>query len=354
MKNIETHEIANIFPLMKKCEFDSLKADIVANGLLEPIWLYEGKILDGRNRFIACQEASVAIQTREYSGSDPVRLVFSLNKERRHLDKSQLACVAVEALPHFEAEARKRQLRTAENREKVLVPELVPEQESRNIVSERFEVNPHYVSDAKKIKDVNPELFTKVATGEVSLTQALRQVKKEEAKAAPQLPDGKYRIIYADPPWSYGNTQPDYHTEQRDHYGVMSLADICALPIKDMAEDNSVLFLWVTSPILEESFQVIKAWGFKYKTSFVWDKVKHNMGHYNSVRHELLLVCTRGACTPDVAKLFDSVVTQERTAHSEKPAIFYEIIETIYTYGKRIELFARNKRDGWDAYGNQA
>jgi N6-adenosine-specific RNA methylase IME4 len=110
----------------------------------------------------------------------------------------------------------------------------------------------------------------------------------------------------------------------------------------------------VTSPILEESFQVIRAWGFKYKASFVWDKVHHNMGHYNSVRHEFLLVCVRGSCQPDVRKLFDSVQSIERTEHSKKPAEFYGIIETIYTNGDRLEMFARNPREGWKGYGHQA
>jgi hypothetical protein len=75
----------------------------------------------------------------------------------------------------------------------------------------------------------------------------------------------------------------------------MPIAELCALDVKARAADDAVLFLWVTSPMLEVSFQVIKAWGFQYKTSFVWDKVKHNFGHYNSLRHEFLLICTRGS-----------------------------------------------------------
>ncbi len=163
----------------------------------------------------------------------------------------------------------------------------------------------------------------------------------------------KYRIIYADPPWKYGNAMPEYVTEPQDYYILMDTADICAMPIKDIAEENAVLFMWTTSPHLPEALEVVKAWGFVYKTTFVWDKIKHNMGHYNSVRHEFLLVCTRGACTPDVKKLFDSVVSIERTEHSKKPEFFREIIETLYIYGNRIELFARQAPDGWDVFGNQ-
>ena len=79
----------------------------------------------------------------------------------------------------------------------------------------------------------------------------------------------------------------------------------------------------------------------------------HNMGHYNSVRHEFLLVCTRGSCTPDNVQLFDSVQSIERTEHSKKPEAFRKIIETLYTNGSRIELFAREKHDGWQSWGNE-
>jgi N6-adenosine-specific RNA methylase IME4 len=99
---------------------------------------------------------------------------------------------------------------------------------------------------------------------------------------------------------------------------------------------------------------VFTAWGFAYKASFVWDKVKHNMGHYNSVRHEFLLVCTRGSCTPDAAQLFDSVQSVERTAHSAKPEIFRTIIDTLYPIGRRLELFARGQAAaGWSIWGNE-
>lgn len=176
---------------------------------------------------------------------------------------------------------------------------------------------------------------------------------KQAVENTPPLPSDKYRVIYADPPWKYGNTMPDYFTEQADHYVLMTVKEICEMPVKDIAEDNAVLFLWVTSPILRESFDVVSAWGFEYKSSFVWDKIAHNMGHYNSVRHELLLVCTRGSCTPDIAKLFDSVQSIERTQHSEKPEYFRHIIDTLYPNGKRIELFARKQVANWETYGNE-
>lgn len=210
------------------------------------------------------------------------------------------------------------------------------------------------------IASVPEELFeefiatTKTDDKELTTSGAMRfsrEINKETNP--PPIPQDKYRIIYADPPWKYGNTMPDYMGVQDDHYQTMTIRELCDMPIKDIAQDNAVLFLWVTSPILEEAFEIIKAWGFEYKSSFVWDKVKHVMGHYNSVRHEFLLVCTRGSCQPDNKRLFDSVVTEERTEHSRKPEVFREIINTIYPNGKRIELFARKSYPGWESYGNE-
>lgn len=220
-------------------------------------------------------------------------------------------------------------------------------------------------SDWQKIADIPEDKFEKhiaeMKDSKEELTTASviklaketkREEIKEQAKEAEPI-KGKYRIIYADPPWAYGNTMPEYFGEQADHYPVMSIKELSELQIQDITEDNAVLFLWVTSPILEEVFGVIKAWGFQYKSSFIWDKIKHNMGHYNSVRHELLLICTKGSCMPDTNKLHDSVVSIERTEHSVKPEYFRTLIESLYTYGNKIELFARIKSDGWETFGNE-
>ena len=184
-----------------------------------------------------------------------------------------------------------------------------------------------------------------------------KAVRRLKAGSRPEsdFPGGKYRVIYSDPPWAYGNEMPAGTTTQEDHYPLMNVQEICDLPVKGLALDDAVLFLWVTSPILRESFEVVSAWGFEYKAAFIWDKQKHNMGHYNSVRHELLLICVRGSCTPDVQKLFDSVQSIERTEHSRKPEEFRTIIDTLYPSGPRIELFRRGDDlpSGWLGWGNE-
>ncbi len=187
-----------------------------------------------------------------------------------------------------------------------------------------------------------------------------QQIKRENRigaiKEAAALPDAKYRIIYADPPWPYDDTgvttSPSYGGTKW-HYPSMTAEELCALPVGAMADADSVLFMWATSPKLPEALRIIEAWGFDYKTSFVWDKVKHNFGYYNSVRHEFLLIAGRGRATPDTKTLYDSVQTIERTEHSVKPEEFRAIIDDLYPVGRRIELFARREAAGWERWGNE-
>jgi N6-adenosine-specific RNA methylase IME4/ParB-like chromosome segregation protein Spo0J len=212
-------------------------------------------------------------------------------------------------------------------------------------------------TDLLRLSRMEPEQQEKIVDQIISgkadtLNHARKNIAAEAVKDAPEL-SGKFRVIYADPPWSYGGSMNETYGTADKHYPTMSLEDLCIMPVPDITEDNAVLFLWVTSPLLEDAFKVINAWGFKYKASFVWDKVKHVMGHYNSVRHELLLICTKGSCVPENMKLFDSVYEEERTEHSKKPEFFREVIDTIYPSGKRIELFARREVEGWETYGNQ-
>lgn len=210
----------------------------------------------------------------------------------------------------------------------------------------------------EKIPEKKIEKFIeKVIEENKSVNKAKQEIRREGKKEELEYlepPKGKYKVIYADPPWSYGDKRAPSTGGCEDHYITMSLKDICDMPVEELAEENSVLFLWVTSPLIEEGLQVVKSWGFKYKAMFIWDKVKHNMGHYNSVRHEILLICTKGSCTPQNVKLFDSVQSIERTnKHSEKPEEFRNIIDTLYPKGKRIELFSRTNAENWEVWGNQ-
>jgi N6-adenosine-specific RNA methylase IME4 len=194
--------------------------------------------------------------------------------------------------------------------------------------------------------------------GDLRPAEAYRQMKKDEvADKVAALPDDIFSVIYADPPWKYGDGRTGDRmtaTGAEHHYPTMSLEELKALGVPSLVADDSVLFLWATSPLLPDGLELAKAWGFTYKGAFIWDKVKHNLGHYNSVRHEFLLICTRGSCTPEHTQLFDSVQSIERAEHSVKPEEFRRIIETLYPSGRKIELFRRGDTpEGWAAWGNE-
>ena len=173
----------------------------------------------------------------------------------------------------------------------------------------------------------------------------------------------KYNIIYADPPWSYKDKR-DKHPRMSGgataHYNTMSLEQIKALPIKDLAADNCMLFLWVTFPNLQEGLDVIKAWGFKYKTlGFSWIKTNKNngkpffgIGYYTKSNCEVCLIGVKGKPIK-VSNSVSSVIISPRQEHSKKPDQIRDKIVELCGDVPRIELFARQKTEGWDVWGNE-
>ena len=179
------------------------------------------------------------------------------------------------------------------------------------------------------------------------VVQMLPKPRKKEAR----LPEGKYSVIYADPPWQYNNA--GISGAATNHYPTLSIEELCNLKIKDIVADNAVLFMWVTNPMLDECFKIVESWGFKYKTNIVWVKEKAGQGFYVKGQHELLLICVKGNFTPDNTLYVRSVVNLPRQEHSQKPSKFYEIIEELYPKGKYLEMFARNERVNWTSWGNE-
>jgi site-specific DNA-methyltransferase (adenine-specific) len=377
-------DFEKLIPPLSQDERAGLEALILADGIQSPLIIarYPSaggeeilQLADGHNRYRIAEKHGLKYNTitQDFASEDDVVIWMVDNqKGRRNLTdfvKLELAEVKADRL---RKKGREKQKETLGGYKHQSVLSIIDKTENDNPHNTQREIaadlgwSTGKVAMAQKVMNTAPEeIKEQLRAGEVSINQAYKEVKKVEIQKRRdeikeqlqeqqlQPGDKKYRIVYADPPWKYGNAMPEYVTEPQDYYLLMDTADICAMPVKDICEKDAVLFLWSTSPHLPEALQVVKAWGFEYKTTFIWDKIKHNMGHYNSVRHEILLVCTRGACTPDVKKLFDSVVSIERGEHSKKPEYFREIIETLYTYGNKIELFAREAPEGWDVFGNQ-
>jgi hypothetical protein len=173
------HPIADVWPMMDEDKLRELADDIRKNGQLVPVWLYEGKILDGRNRWTACKIAGVEPKTKEYTGDEPTAFAVAMNDRRRHMNKGALAAVAAELEPHFAADAKRRQIRKPKSES---VVEKVPQQTPRKAREEAAAsvgVNDRYVSDAKKVKQEAPEVFERLKAGKITLQDAKREVAKK-------------------------------------------------------------------------------------------------------------------------------------------------------------------------------
>lgn len=168
----------------------------------------------------------------------------------------------------------------------------------------------------------------------------------------------KYSIIYADPPWLYAHRF--VRGAACDHYGLMRLDEIAALPISALADDNCALFLWVTFPLLEDCIKIFKAWEFRYVTlGFSWIKTNRKngnpvfgIGHYSKSNCEVCLLGLKGKMKP-VSNKVSSVVISPLREHSRKPDEVREKIVELFGDLPRIELFARQCVEGWDCWGNE-
>ena len=171
--------------------------------------------------------------------------------------------------------------------------------------------------------------------------------------------DKKYKIIYADPPWPYGRQQMSPENSI-GYYPSMQIEDIKKLKITNISDKDSVLFLWATFPKLKEAIEVLESWGFKYITvAFVWvkqnpknDKLYSGMGWWTNANAEIVLLGKKGKISP-VAHNIKQILLEHRGRHSQKPKEIANRIVQLMGDLPRIELFARNKLDGWDTWGNE-
>lgn len=196
----------------------------------------------------------------------------------------------------------------------------------------------------------------------VSLSEAA-----SEPPFAP-LPPGPFRAILADPPWRYGNWSPREQAKLGEKWGrkngrptypTLPVSSICSLPVAEIAARDSVLFLWVTNPLLVEGLRVMEAWGFRYKSvAFTWAKQnpsglgwKCGLGYWTRGNAEVCLLGTRGN-PRRVSNTVRSLIVAPVREHSRKPDESYQAIEQLLGPVPRVELFARYPRSGWTSWGH--
>jgi len=370
---MEKHRF-NIFPEMQPEDYARLLSDLKVNGYDEkqPIYTYEGEILDGWNRHKACFELGIRPVVKQFIGdeTDAIQFVMRTNK-RRNLTSSQWAAIAAEAedilqviAEQVERDRRAKisEARKAETGQLIAQSDFENEQnKTRTKAAEIFNTNRTYVTEAQRLRIEKPEVFEQVKRGEKTITEVKRDEKKDEQKqrfeqleqkAAAPIND-KYDVIVIDPPWQMEKIQREVAPLQVGFdYPTMDIEEIKAFDLP--AAENCHLFLWITHKHLPHGFDILKAWGAKYVCCFVWHKnggfQPFGLPQYNC---EFVLYARIG--TPEFFDLknFNTCFSADRTGHSEKPEYFYSMIKRV-TAGKRIDIFNRRKIEGYDIWGNQA
>jgi N6-adenosine-specific RNA methylase IME4 len=384
--DLQFHRLASWVQVMEGSEFEDLRDNIKARGLRDPITMYEGSILDGRNRYRALLAAGVKITPEMFvefdpaKDGDPLEFVISRTK-RRNWNTSQKASAAAEL-------ANLGKGRPSVNAQNCAI--------TQDEAADRLNVSRRTVQSAVVVRDHGePELKAALAQGRIAAKQAEDAAKlsprlqREVAKAAVtgdlkvvrkivkyerrqqkidaltdqlrDLPDQKFAVIYADPPWRFEPYSADTSMLADDHYATSDLDTIKALlgpsePGSKIVARHAVLFLWATVPMLTQALEVMAHWGFAYKTHFAWVKDQDGTGYWNRNRHELLLLGTRGEIpAPAPGTQWPSAIEAPRGRHSEKPEVFRKMIEEHFPTLPKAELYARGKPPkGWVFWGAEA
>lgn len=371
-------EFQSLIPALSAEEYGQLEENILHDGIRDALIVWDGILLDGHNRYEIAQKYDLPYEVQEMSfdsRADAEIWVIKNQLGRRNISVTVRYDLAKRLKPRIEAKAKENLIAGAEMTNTGLqksVKAVNTQKEIAKIVG----VSHDTIAKLEKIDtQAPPEIKKAVWAGEMSVNQGYQATRREEKKAEVQKrieeyaevqtgvidiekPEKKYNIIYADPPWRYWESG---NKNQSEHYKTMTIDDICSLPVKDIVAENSVLFLWVTYPILAEAFRVIEAWGFKYSTAaFVWvkknkaaDSPFFGCGAWTRANSELCLLATRGSVQRLDATI-SQIVESPIEEHSKKPDIVRELIERLVGKLPRVELFCRNPADGWDVWGNEA
>lgn len=379
----DTHPAADLLPLIEGDEFKELCADIRKHGQRDPIVLIatakKQLLLDGRNRLRALLKLGMKPTFTTYAGDDPIGFVESKNVQRRHLTTAQRALVAAKIAKLRSGERQTGKSAGVATQKEAADKHKVSERSVRSarvVLDQAAPAVRKAVERGKMAIDAAAELAKLPAKEQRAIAKRLesakevksghvralvRQAKKRELAARidaerTPLPVGPFRVIVADPPWRYDNS--DGHTGSRGHtsYPTMSLEEICALGPKvgELAHEDCMLWLFTTNAHLVDGSapRVVQAWGFKAVTLLTWKKNRLGMGAWlrNQTEHAILAV--RGSPTmvnTTIPTWFEADVEE----HSKKPARFFAIVEETCP-GAKLEMFARDRREGWAVWGGEA
>ena len=368
-------EFKNLIPALSAEEYAQLEANILEEGIREPIITWNGFIIDGHNRYSIAQRFDVEYRTtsKHFASEESAKEWMILNQfGRRNLSNYQRSVLALELEEVFSKKAKENI--AIENKNRSTDSAKLPKRDSvdtRKELSKVAQVGERTLGMVKKIQEKAPEeVKAKLATGEVSINAAYKEIKKEEKKEERDKKiqevkqkietenlttlDKKYHVIAIDPPWAYnekgGFSSDDYDAQNNRgavDYPTMTVEQIKKIEIP--AANDSVLFLWTTHAFLRDSFDIMKEWGFEYKATIVWDKVKMGMGRNVRMQVEFCLLGIKGKPIIQGSSERD-IITEPRREHSRKPEAFYQMVERM-CIGNKLDYFSRQTRKNWEHYG---
>lgn len=373
MKQIEIkEEFKKLIPPLTKEEYKQLEDNCLEEGIREKIILWNNYIIDGHNRYNIAKQWNLEFETesKSFSSEESVKEWMILNQfGRRNLSNYQRSVLALQLEDVFKAKAKEKERIRKTTSQKS--DESLKEVSTKKELSKVAAVSHDTIAKVKKIQEKAPEeIKAKLATGEVSINAAYKEIKKEEKKEERDKKieevkqkienenlasiDKKYHVIAIDPPWAYnekgGFSSDDY--DAQNNRGAVDYPTMTVEQIKNInipSADDSVMFLWTTHAFLKDSFDILKHWGFNYKATIVWDKVKMGMGRNIRMQVEFCLLGIKGKPIIQGSSERD-IITEPRREHSRKPEAFYEMVERM-CIGNKLDYFSRQNRLNWEHYG---
>lgn len=357
---------ALIPPLLSE-EMKALEVSLESDGCLDSLKVWRnGKgdiLLDGHNRREICTRLGISYKTESVPGvvsRDSAKTWIIHNQfARRNLAPYQRAELALKLERHFAEQAKAEQIR----KPGVVVQKSAQQKEegkTRSAIAKVAGVSHDTIAKAKLIGEkASEEAKKKLRTGQTTINREYKAIVQRERKVEQvaaiktmKLPEGRFHVIVVDPPWSYNLRPADPSHRAANPYPSMSVEQICDIPVQLRAHDNCVLWLWTTNAFMVQAHQVAKAWGFEVKTILTWAKDKIGTGDWLRGQTEHCLMCVKGRPVVNLTNQ-STLLHGPMREHSRKPDEFHALVESLCP-GLKCELFSRQEREGWAAFGAEA
>lgn len=396
-------EFKSLIPPLSKEEYKLLEKSILSEGCRDPLVVWQnGKLtlIDGHNRYEICQKNNIEFITKEisFSGKDDVKIWIIKNQfGRRNLDSLSRVELA-KMLEGFYKEKAKENKRLSggdkvskeykkavclksdkpvdidlflsseehdqfciENTHNLTVKkEIIPVDTKKELAKIAGVGRDTFIKAEKVLEKAKPEVIQAIKEKRTSINKVYSEIKQQERKAdieqqkkdiatgKAKLPEGVFEVIVIDPPWPYGTEYSPTGRRAANPYPEMSLEEIENINLP--SAENCILWLWTTHKFMRNSFEILDKWGFRDVAILTWVKDRMGLGTWLRSQSEFCIMAVKG--TPKVNLTNETtVLNAPMREHSRKPDEFYSMVDSL-SIGRKLEYFSREKREGWEIYGN--